>query len=384
MNKITNYWLILFLFGNICMQFQILQPIAYLFFYPLLVIGIFSILLNFSLFMRSISKYKFIFTYILILWIYQLVFGLSRTHSGTWVYLIAKTTMLMMTVIAIERNPNYYHFGFCKQLLFLCSMLIAIGLVFFDSISAGGRHLFGFGNVNAGGHLASICFAGLLITNPLTGKKWLSRILMLICLLAVLYSGSRSSAGIASVALFIKYGLKKELLIAIAVCYVIAMKILPSFNINLIGLERFTNSIENRDFSSNRELEREAAIYMINESPIAGNGIVCPNSDAANEISKLGSHNTYLDWLKWFGIPLASILIISLVIDSLRLYIKFHSTKNDYDKFHLFVVISTILVCFFEGYIWGVNEMSNTIFFTSLAILCYKEKTKDKRLWQIK
>lgn len=93
-------------------------------------------------------------------------------------------------------------------------------------------------------------------------------------------------------------------------------------------------------------------------------------------ISELGSHNTYLDWLKWFGIPLASLLILYLVIDVLQIFFRYWKTQDEYIKFHLFVVVSTVLDCFFEGYIWGVNEMSNTIFFTSLAVLCKRKKYK--------
>ncbi|WP_417009036.1 O-antigen ligase family protein [Bacteroides congonensis] len=374
MAKITNYWLFLFLLGNICMQYQILTPFGNLFFYPLLALGVVSIAINMNTLLAHLNKYKFIGAYIVILWVYQFVFGLSHIHEGTWVYLIAKTTMLMMTVIAIEKIPEYYHSEFCKKFLLFCVVLITAGLAFFDSAGINGRHVFGFGNPNAAGHLAVLTFAGMLMINPFVGKKWLSRGLMLVCLVAVLLTGSRSSAAMAVIAIFIRYGINKKLIIALVVCYMTATLALPSLGIHLIGIERFTESVESGDLISNRESEREAAIFMINENPIEGNGIMCPNSEGANMISELGSHNTYLDWLKWFGIPLASLLILYLVIDVLQIFFRYWKTQDEYIKFHLFVVVSTVLDCFFEGYIWGVNEMSNTIFFTSLAVLCKRKK----------
>lgn len=370
MGKIVKFWLFLFLIGNICAQYKVLTPFSNLFFYPLLGFSIIAILSNclmvFSF--RTISTYKFIYAYIFILWIYQFTFGLNQTHDDTWMYIIAKTAMLLMTIIAVKKNYTFYHTSFCKYYLFFCVVLIILGLTIFN-YAASGRQYLGFGNPNAGGHLASICVAGLLMINPVKNKAWLSRGMMLICLVAVMLSGSRASLGIVIVAILMQYGLSKELVITTVIGFLTLTIILPMTGIQFTAVERFTQTIENQNYSSGREVEREAAILMIRESPWIGNGICTPQTEQAMKISELGSHNTYLDWLKWFGIPLGGILIFFLVVTTLRLFFYYRKTNDEYKRFHLFVVVSTVLVCYFEGFIWGVNEMSNTLFFTSLAVL---------------
>lgn len=370
MGKIVKFWLFLFLIGNICAQYKVLTPFSNLFFYPLLGFSIIAILSNLSTVFsfRTISAYKFIYSYVFILWIYQFTFGLNKTHDDTWMYIIAKTAMLLMTIIAVKKNYIFYHTSFCKYYLFFCVALIILGLTIFNYVASGRQYL-GFGNPNAGGHLASICVAGLLMINPVKNKKWLSRGMMLICLVAVMLSGSRASLGIVIVAILMQYGLSKKLVITTAIVFFVLTIILPMIGIQLTAVERFTQTIENQNYSSGREVEREAAILMIRESPWIGNGICTPQTEQAMRISELGSHNTYLDWLKWFGIPLGGILIFFLVVTTLRLFFYYRKTNDEYKRFHLFVVVSTVLVCYFEGFIWGVNEMSNTLFFTSLAVL---------------
>lgn len=105
MGKIVKFWLFLFLIGNICAQYKVLTPFSNLFFYPLLGFSIIAILSNLSTVFsfRTISAYKFIYSYIFILWIYQFTFGLNKTHDDTWMYIIAKTAMLLMTIIAVKK-----------------------------------------------------------------------------------------------------------------------------------------------------------------------------------------------------------------------------------------------------------------------------------------
>lgn len=369
MERIVKYWLFLFLIGNICAQYKVLTPFANIFFYPLLGFSVIAILSNISMVFssRAISTYKFIYAYIFILWIYQFTFGQGQTHDETWIYIIAKTAMLLMTVIAIEKNYSFYHTSFCNYFLLFCVVLIILGLTIFNH-AVSGRQYLGFGNPNAAGHLASICLAGLLMTNPIN-KIWLLRGMMLICLAAVMLSGSRASLGIAIIAIIMKYGLSKKLVITAIIGFFTLTVLLPIAGVQFAAIERFTQTLESQDYSSGRESERQAALLMISESPIIGNGICTPQTEQAMMISELGSHNTYLDWLKWFGIPFGGILILFLITATLRLFFHYRKTNDEYIRFHLFVVVSTVIVCYFEGFIWGVNEMSNTLFFTSLAIL---------------
>ncbi|MCF0193820.1 MAG: O-antigen ligase family protein [Bacteroidaceae bacterium] len=381
MERLTRYWLLLFLLCNICAQYRILEGFTYFLFYPLLAFAVMAILTNIqSLFTtQMLSRYRFLYIYIIICWLYQLAFGLMMTHEETWMYLAGKTAMLFMTVLAVEQAPDYYYDRFPRHYLVFCVVLLVLGLTVMDRVGVDGRHYFGFGNPNSGGHLAAICASGLFITNPFE-NKWLSRGMMAVCLLTVLMSGSRASLGVALVGLFMKYGFNVRAVIPAAIVYFVFF-VMPSMGYRFTGVERFITSVETGDYSSGRDQERQATLLMIREAPFVGNGICTPMSSSAKEISKMGSHNTYLDWLKWFGIPFGAWMIFELLACTYRQYLYYRKSDDDNERYHLFVVVSTVVTCYFEGYIWGLNEMSNTIFFASLAILMarrdYEEEDED-------
>lgn len=103
--------------------------------------------------------------------------------------------------------------------------------------------------------------------------------IILLCVLATFLSGSRASIGILCLTFVIKYGLNVKFL-AVLLAGVLAWQIiLPMAGISSTGLNRFTESVENMDFSSSREGERKATLIMIAESPILGNGFDVEQSE---------------------------------------------------------------------------------------------------------
>lgn len=167
----------------------------------------------------------------------------------------------------------------------------------------------------------------------------------------------------------IKYGLNAKFL-AVLLAGVLAWQIiLPMAGISSTGLNRFTESVENMDFSSSREGERKATLIMIAESPILGNGFDVEQSEKAKAVSGLGSHNGYLDIMKMIGIPYSVFLFAFMAYYTCSVWRKFHKSACDYDRIHLFVIISVLIAANFESYLWGINQVVTTLLFTSFAVL---------------
>lgn len=372
METCIKYLLPLFALSNIMAVYRVLTPVSDYFFYGSLIIGLCICILNLGIFFKteSLSKYKIFYIYIGILWIYQLVFGHNFIYPKTWTYLIAKTVMLAMTMVCIERSPKFYLTKFYPIIIYASVACIIFGF-FKNPFSLDGRFTFGFGNPNALAGLASICFCYLLIVRY-TSINYLFKIgILILFIFAVLCGGSRAGLAMLIIGLLYRYRLSLKTVIVACLVWLIFMVILPKNNINFIGIERLSETLESENMEEDRELEREATLQMIESSPIEGNGIYCEQSYEAQSISELGSHNGYLDIIKWFGYPFGITLIASFIIIALIYTKSFIFSKNFNLRAHLIVVIGTLLMSNYEGLIWGVNEINNTLFFVSFAVLGY-------------
>lgn len=336
-----------------------------------LAVGVLLIILKIGtvLSFKSIAKYNFIYIYVIILWVYQLVFGMNHIHPKTWTYLLAKTVMLLNIVIAVEECHKFQFKQFYPRICYIIVSLLIIG-IFVNSWSIDGRLSFGFSNPNQMGSLCAICFAYLLQIDKTEQKIKYKKVLMSILLFGVLMSGSRAALGLVVVALLFKYRFSLKLVGVIALTWVILFVVLPRLNINLQGIDRLMETVQSENLSQGRELQREAAWYMINAHPIEGNGIYCEQSEEASRITDLGSHNAYLDFLKWFGYPLGLLLIASLILCSLKLLKRNWNNPDSIARAHFIVVLGVLPLSMYEGLIWGVNEIDNTLFFVSFAVLC--------------
>ncbi len=379
MNAIIKYWPLAFGIANTMSVYRMFKGYGDIFFNVCLAIGVLLIIFNSSRVFspKNIAKYSFIYIYVIILWVYQLVFGMNHIHPKTWTYLLAKSVMLLNIVIAVEEWPEIQFRQFYPKICYIVATLLLIGLAV-NPWSIDGRLSFGFSNPNQMGSLCTICFAYLLQIDGDTQQIKFKKVLIAILLFGVIMSGSRAALGLAVVAMLFKYRFSFKLIGVIAVVGITIFVVLPHLNINLQGIDRLINTVDSENLSQGRELQREAAWYMINEHPIDGNGIYCEQSEAASRISELGSHNTYLDFLKWFGYPLGVILIASLILTSFLLTKRYWNDLNSIVKAHLIVIIGVLPLSMYEGLIWGVNEINNTLFFVSFAVLCYCTAIKTK------
>lgn len=371
MDRILPYWLILLFSGNICQQYVLFNHFGNILFYTSLLLGIFCVLRYVNLIFDPliVKRYSFLYWYLGIMFLYELLFGWQFNSEKTLTYILSKTVILLGIVPVIEFNSEFYTKRFFYSVACVTSVLLLFG-IFNNNMIVAGRQSLGFGNFNSTGALSAVCFGVIFILSKNELKhKWISIIVGLICLYGVLASGSRSSFGIVIISFLTKFGINKKLVIPAIVAYLLLFILLPEIGFNLSGLDRMNEAVESADFSSTRENEREATLLMIEHSPIIGNGIYSGQSEEAQTISTMGSHNAYLDFLKWYGIPLGGLLIIILIKTGVTLYRNFYDTQNSYDRMLLFIVISVLLAANYEAYIWGVNQMITTMFFIALAIL---------------
>ena len=265
-----------------------------------------------------------------------------------------------------SKNSKFYEKEFYPVIGLLTSIFLIFGYLTHNTIFAG-RQTLGFWNPNSTGSISAICFGTIFIMKSM--KLRVRYVVAAICLLGVLLSGSRSAMGIVIISLFIKYGFNYKLIGFSILMLFVVFVLLPAMDIQFIGISRFSDAIVSNDFTSGREIERESTKYMIRESPWFGNGIYSQQDEEASKISVLGSHNAFLDFLKWFGYPIGLFLISIILFYVLQLYTFFRNTNNLDIKAHLFVIVAVLLAANYEAYIWGVNQMITTMFFLSLSLL---------------
>ncbi len=375
MEFIGKYIITLFAVENIMAINRLIGTYATPFLYVILGIGLIYIIWNSNTAfnVNSQSTYTILYFYIFIIWIYQLIFGWDHIHPKTWTYLISKTVMLLMTVVAISNNPDFHLRKFYIIICYFTTILIIYGAIV-SPLTSTGRFSLGFGNPNGLGSLSAICFGYLFIAEDAKMRKNIKIFMLSVLLIAVLLSGSRASLGAVIIAVVYKYGLSFKILLIGCLTTIIFFVILPSYNITFQGIDRFVNTVESQNFSSGREQERAATILMIQNSPWEGNGIYAGQSEEAMRISELGSHNAYLDILKWFGYPIGLTLIAAILICAFRNFRIFWNSNIPEFRAHLFVIIAVLIISLYEGLIHGVNEIINTLFFVSFAVLDYYRK----------
>jgi O-antigen ligase len=147
------------------------------------------------------------------------------------------------------------------------------------------------------------------------------------------------------------------------------------FSIELAGVNRITDTIEG-SMGSNREVERAATVMMIEEKPLTGWGFEAPNVGRAAILSEVGSHNGYLETIKFMGYPLGGIFILFLFLSVLT-FLPLYKSPDMAVRYHVAIVFSHLVSAVYEGLFVGVHEFSTNIIFYSLAILAvYHYKMK--------
>ncbi len=368
MNSVTKYWAFLYLLGNIFSQYQKLGFLAQPTFYVLIVLGVALLLTNLRVLFapNMLRSHLFIYLFSFTLILYQATFGLQFINVKSMTYLVAKVVCDFMFVVSVTQNAEFYAKKFYLYLPLMATCLIALGRFSGGVDLITGRQTFGFGNSNALCSIASIS-AGCIFIQHEKLKLW-HWAAIAVCVYGVLMGGSRTSMVIMIFGFLFKYGLKLKTVFVVVAMYM-ALMISANMGVKFSGIERLTGTVESGDYVDDRKYERQATIMMIKENPITGNGLYAENTGEAKKVSEMGSHNGYLDILKFLGVILGGFSILVLLVNALKLTRAFYSSLDPYVRTHLFVVIAVLASAMYEAYIWGVNQMTTSFLFVSLAFL---------------
>ena len=375
MKFIEKYWLILFVFENLCTQFRPLMALDKPAFALVTFTACLIVLTNITsvLSMSAVRRYPYIYAFIIVVFVYQMTFGWMHINEKTWGYLFARPVFAFAMIVSISKNFEYYYKQFFIDMAYVCAGLIVYGKFFGGGSMMHGadeRLELGFGNPNTTSCVGAFAFCFLFTQVQKFNKKIL--LVLAINLYAVFVGGSRIAMFAVLLAIGFKYGFNLKTL-KYSLYGLLIVFALNAVGFHIVALDRLVDTVQSEDMNADREIEREAAWTQINENPIEGNGIYPPLSKAALEISELGSHNGYLDMMKFFGIPLAIVIFIVLAWETIRLFRQFYNS-NIIAKGHLLMVLIIIPSATVESYFIGIHEYGTTLFYISYIILCMKNK----------
>jgi hypothetical protein len=132
---------------------------------------------------------------------------------------------------------------------------------------------------------------------------------------------------------------------------------------------------------TNRDLEREAAEWMIAQRPYLGWGFYPKNTGYAASLSELGAHSGYLEIFKQMGYPCGIIFFTILAIPVVHYVISKFRYKIQNSIFFA-LVLSLAIKANFESLYIGVHEYGTNLFFFALAMMCAERYHAKCKAWQ--
>lgn len=367
---IKKYLLFAFLLENIITQTSLLGWLSEYLFYPFMALGALYII-NGSIFQGDkLKKFGWIYVLMLIYIIYEFFIGYEYISQKTLLYLVGKITTFSIIIVSIDANEAFYRNK--AVWWFACAMgfFLIVGMFTGGDVGGNGRALAGYTNSNTAGSMGALTVGMLLFY--MRGRKWsaISILIMLFGMYGVLAGASRAGFLVLFLLIFFRYGINAKTVGAIALVVALGLFLLPAIGIETVGIQRLIDTYEGTE-GTNREVEREAAEWMIAQKPWTGWGFQAVNQGEAALISTLGAHNGYIEMIKQLGYPCAILYfipILILVFQNFKL-ILIGTVHND-----LFysLVIGSLVLANYETLFIGVHEYVTNIFYFSLAMVSAK------------
>ena len=378
MKFLKKYILLIFLIENLLALSPVFRLSALLF-YIMLATGAFLMVVGGFFRPENYRRCRPLYLLAIVYVVYQFTLGIETISVSTITYLIAKVTTFVIITISIMDDWNFY----ARKVPFYLSIFIFFILLFginnLDTLNATDRQTLGFGNTNATSSLAGLCIATVIF---FWNRKhaFFYLIVASFALYAMLAAGGRNAMLVLAIMLFVWTGLSMKRIKTAVFIFSIIWVVITLLPINLAGVERLEATLSG-ETGTNRDIERLATRIMIDEKPYTGWGFAAENVGEAAELSELGSHNGYLDTIKFMGYPFGGLWILILVGSILPL-IRYIKSTDRVIRYHLAIVLSTLVSAFFEAWFVGVHQVYTNIFFCSLAILTSYRSIRDKGQYQ--
>ncbi len=377
MDRIKKYLLFAFILENIAVQTMMMGAFANAVFYILIPIGalfLFSKEIFSSVTMRTCWwAYALSVIYI----VYEFFVGSEYVNSRTIFYMCGKITTFVIILVGIRKNYEFYAQKMFFPLAVFLTVFLVYGLLTGQGMSTEtGRLTLGYTNENTTSWMGALAVGCILFSK----RKWDWKSLFIVCLgiFGVLAGASRAGMLFLAILVIVRYGLKMNIIIPLILGYIIAVFLLPAIGLNTIGLQRFQDTLKGVE-SSNRDVEREAAEMMISQKPYTGWGFEAQNVGDALAISELGSHNGYLETLKFMGYPMGGLWIFIVLYSCVQVLMGFWRRRIKFGLSEAYV-ISLLICAMYEDLFTGVHEFATNFFFISLAISSFKLRNQKNQI----
>ena len=367
---VKKYLLFVFLLENIMVQTSLMGSFANPLFYVFLALGLVCALDSRIWGGPAIKRFGWAYALMGLYVTYEFIIGSEYINPKTLLYLISRIVTFVIIISGITYNEEFYCTKAIKWLILTMSFFLLYGLATGNVTEASGRMDVGFTNANTTGSIGAL-IVGMLVFY-LKDKKWNN--LYYACLLAgmfgVLASGSRAGFLMMGLLVLMRYGVTIRPVAMGLTLVVFGLFILPAFGIETVGLQRLMDTYNGVE-GTNRDVEREAAEWMIAQKPLTGWGFQAVNQGYAAIISKLASHNGYLEIIKQMGYPCAIVyflIIVSYIFNAGVMIYKKRLAMNMYFA----ISLMCLLKANYESLFIGVHEFETNLFFFVLAMVSYK------------
>ena len=365
MNAVKKYSLLVFLIENLLAQAPMFGKSSWLF-YLMLATGLVLLVSGGYLSNVSYRQCKPLHILAFVYIAYQFTLGFSTLNARTVLYLLAKVTTFVIIGVSIMTDWDFYARKVPVYLSLVVALILLFGINSTLDLGSGERMNLGFGNPNSTSSLSAFALVGVLFFYD-RKRPFLYITVGLMALYAMLAGGGRNAILTLAVASLIWTGGSMKKGLAILLMLAALWGATTVLSVELSGVSRIKGTIDG-SIGSNRDIEREAAIMMIEEKPITGWGFEAHNTGNAAAVSDLGSHNGYLETIKFMGYPFGGLFFVVLILSSLS-FMKYYKSTDLALRYHLAIVLSTLVSALYEGLFVGVHEFSTNMVFYSLAVL---------------
>lgn len=368
MKTLYKYLLLAFLIENIMTQTYLLGFMSEYLFYPFLFLGLLAFANPFLWRAQNISRFSCIYILMAIYIIYEFTIGSTYISERNLIYLVSKIATFGIIISGITYGETFYKEKGVIILVACMAFFLCYGIISGDNavISGTGRIRAGYTNENTTGTMGALTVGMLLFY--MRDRKWnaLYGLFLIIGCYGVFAGASRAGFLMLFLMIILRFGLNVKTALFIIIVGSVGVYLLPSFGLETVGLQRMIDTYNGVE-GSNREPERLAAEWMIAQKPWVGWGFEVRNVGFALSLSKLGSHNGYLEIIKQMGIPFAVLYFLTIAVTLLRSWLaknKHHESMNVY----LALALMLLVKANYESLFVGVHEYGTNVFFTALGM----------------
>lgn len=370
-----EYLLLTFLIVNMTAEYAMLASVSKMFFYVVLALSIPVCLANLPTIRSGFRACPYMLWWIMIYLIYQFTIGFKYATQENLVYMIAKIATFSVMLMSIGTNFDFYAYKLSKPMGIVIVILLILG---FNSVSYAGGRSFGFYNGNAGCAVAMIGVASFLFKED-SYKKW-ELFCLLFCIVCVMTGNSRNSLAMFAILILLRYGISIKLILIGLLGLFAVVFIIPNLGFEITSVNRLLGTFDGT-VSIDRDNEREAAIWMIQQHLWDGNGFNFSNYGYALELTKYGAHNGYLNTLQQMGIGFGGLWLVVLLIGVLS-NLKLYREDNIYVRKYLGIMLAILFGANQESYLSGVNQFTTNMLYVSMVILWMYQYNKSNEVIQ--